>query len=225
MFPSATAARLNKPFLVGITGISGSGKTSFLKSFLKHFDDSQICLISLDDYYIPVPPGMTKEENKLYNFDLPSSIDVKLFLNDLADLLNQKKVYKQQYTFNNPDKVPQMLEISPAPIIIIEGLFILHFTAIAEQLNFKIFIEADNNVALKRRLDRDYIERGYPPTDVHYKWINHVEPAYRQYLLAHKEKCELVIYNNTNQVADLDCLSETVSIKLKTLFTAFNNDH
>jgi uridine kinase len=65
---------MNKPYVVGVAGGSGSGKTFFLKCFLEHFTPDEVCLVSQDDYYIPVAHTMTKEENKHYNFDLPSTL-------------------------------------------------------------------------------------------------------------------------------------------------------
>ena len=70
---------MNKPFIIGIAGGSGSGKTFFLKCFLEHFTTDEVCLVSQDDYYYPVAHNMTPEENKLYNFDLPSTINHEEF--------------------------------------------------------------------------------------------------------------------------------------------------
>ena len=128
----------NKPYVIGIAGGSGSGKTFFLKCFLNHFTKGEVCLVSQDDYYHSVGE-MTAEENKLYNFDLPSTIDDALFTRDIHSLLNGETVYKKEYTFNNASAVPKMLEIKSAPIIIVEGLFILHFKQIAELLDMKSF--------------------------------------------------------------------------------------
>jgi len=92
---------MDKPYVMGIAGSSGSGKTFFLKSFLDHFGPEQITLISQDDYYFPANTK-TQEENRLYNFDVPSSIDREAFFNDIKDLFDGKTIYKQEYTFNNP---------------------------------------------------------------------------------------------------------------------------
>lgn len=157
---------MNKPYIIGIAGGSGAGKTFFLNCFLKQFSETEICLISQDDYYLPLSHKLTAEENKLYNFDLPSTIDEQQFLQDLELLTQHQTVYKKEYTFNNPVLIPRILEIKPAPIIIVEGLFILHFKAISDLFNFKIFIEADEEIALQRRLTRDLIERGYGHEEV-----------------------------------------------------------
>src|ERR1700749_3068933 len=104
---------MNKPYILGIAGGSGSGKTFFLKCFLEHFSADEVCLVSQDDYYFPVGHNMTKEENKLYNFDLPSTIDHDHFEEDIENLMKGKAITKKEYTFNNYDAVPRMLEIKP----------------------------------------------------------------------------------------------------------------
>ena len=206
---------MNKPFIIGVAGGSGSGKTFFLNCFLRHFSLAEACLVSQDDYYIPVAHNMTREENTLYNFDLPTTLDRQYFYEDIKKLINGETVLKKEYTFNNPDLVPKMLEIKPAPIVIVEGLFILYFNEIAELLDLKLFIEADNNIALGRRLKRDLAERGYGYDDVLYRWTNHVTPGYNEYLLPYKETCHQVITNNTNEADDILCVTEAISRELR----------
>ncbi|MBE9585780.1 uridine kinase [Mucilaginibacter sp. JRF] len=206
---------MNKPFIVGIAGGSGSGKTFFLKCFLKHFSSDEVALVSQDDYYFPVADKMTAEENKLYNFDLPDTIDHTHFENDIEDLLNNKSITKLEYTFNNPNAKPKTLEIKSAPILIVEGLFILHFRKIADMLDLKVFINADEDVALQRRLKRDLIERGYSNDDVHYKWVNHVVPAYKEYLLPYKNECHKVITNNSHVAEDIICITEAIAKEIR----------
>ncbi|RKR84390.1 uridine kinase [Mucilaginibacter gracilis] len=208
---------MNKPFIIGIAGGSGSGKTFFLKCFLEHFKPEEVCLVSQDDYYVPVADNMTPEENKLYNFDLPHTIDKDHFMADIDKLMHGESFTKKEYTFGNPNLVPKMLEIKPAPIIIVEGLFILHFNDIADVLDMKIFIDVEEDIALQRRLKRDLIERGYSHDDVMYKWINHVVPAYKEFLLPYKGECHKVIVNNGHVADDILAVTEEISEELRGL--------
>jgi uridine kinase len=204
----------NKPYIIGIAGGSGSGKTFFLNCFLHHFKNDEVTLVSQDDYYIPAG-DMTQEENKLYNFDLPSTIDDDQFLHDIKQLVKGEVVYKKEYNFNNPLAVVKILEINPAPIIIVEGLFILHFKEIAKLLDYKIFIEADEQVALARRIRRDGMERGYPEDDVLYKWEHHVVPAYKEFLLPYKTECNQVVENNFDTPEDIIAITDRISADFK----------
>jgi len=206
---------MSKPYIVGIAGGSGSGKTFFLKCFLEHFAADEVCFVSQDDYYIPVAHHMTPEENTLHNFDLPSTVDAAHFERDIERLLQGETILKKEYTFNNPSLVPKMLQIKPAPILIVEGLFILHFRKIASMLDLKIFIEANDDIALQRRIKRDLVERGYSSDDVMYRWVNHVTPAYNQFLLPYRDECDRVIINNSHEAEDIIKVTEEISQELR----------
>ena len=205
---------MDKPYVIGIAGSSGSGKTFFLKSFLNHFAESDITLISQDDYYIPANTK-TQEENRLYNFDLPTAIDRQAFYMDIKDLFDGKTIHKEEYTFNNPNIKPKVLEIKPAPILIVEGLFIFHYEEVNELLDYRIFLDANEDVALERRLKRDLLERGYDHDDVMYKWINHVVPSYNTYLLPYREHTDKVIINNTDDPEIINSATELISQKVR----------
>ena len=82
-------------------------------------------------------------------------------------------------------------------------------------LDLKIFIEADDDIALQRRLKRDLVERGYSNDDAMYKWINHVLPAYNEFLLPYKYECDKIIVNNTNKAEDIICVTEEISKDLR----------
>lgn len=203
-----------KPHVIGIAGSSGSGKTFFLKCFLDHFQPGEIAYISQDDYYIP-SNTKTQEENRLYNFDLPTAIDREGFYRDIKDLFDGKTIFKQEYTFNNPALKPKMLEIKPAPLLIVEGLFIFYYEEINRLLDLRVFLHADEDVALRRRLKRDLIERGYFEEDVRYKWDHHVVPAFNTYLLPFKTQCDQIIINNEDDPAQMFAVTSEISRQLK----------
>ena len=94
-------------------------------------------------------------------------------------------------------------------------MFILHFKQIAERLDLKIFIDTEEEIALKRRLKRDLLERGYSEEDILYKWFNHVVPAYQEYLLPYKNDCDKVITNNTHVAEDIIKITEEISEELR----------
>ena len=205
---------MDKPYVIGIAGSSGSGKTFFLKSFLNHFSEDEVTLISQDDYYIPANTK-TREENRLYNFDLPTAINRELFYAHIKDLFDGKTVFKEEYTFNNPNITPKMLQINPAPILVVEGLFIFHYEEVNQLLDYRIFLDANEPIALERRLRRDLIERGYDHDDVMYKWTNHVVPSYNEYLLPYREQCNLVIRNNVDDPQVIQDFTNTIAVDLR----------
>ncbi|MFB5946546.1 uridine kinase family protein [Albibacterium profundi] len=208
---------LNKPYIIGVAGSSGSGKTEFLTSFSSNFNPGEIAVISQDDYYVRIQ-GLTKEENKLYNFDLPTAIDRQAFHQDIVSLINGKSITKEEYTFNNPNRESRTLNIEPAPILLIEGLFIYYFEEINELLDHRLFLHANNEIALERRIKRDAVERGYNKEDVTYKWHNHVVPAYEQYLEPYKAICNQIIENNSQKLTDIQQSAKDISSYLRQFF-------
>lgn len=188
---------MRQPYTIGITGGSGSGKTYFIKELAAHFRPDEICLISQDHYY-KAKEAQTTDAEGVKNFDLPSSIDHEQLAKDIAELKSGNTLFRTEYVFNNPHAKPQILEFKPAPILIVEGLFVQYFPEIEQELDLKIFIEAKDHVKLTRRIRRDNEERGYDLEDVLYRYQNHVMPVYESMIEPLKHKSDFIIPNNKN---------------------------
>ena len=158
---------LKKPYIIGIAGGSGAGKTFFLKSLRQHFDEKALCIISQDNYYRQATEQIL-DENGQINFDRPEGIDDAAFLEDVALLSENQTVTRQEYMFNQPGVAGQIMELKPAPVVIVEGLFIFHFPKIKEIFDLKIFINSEHQIRLERRLIRDNKERGLSEEIIRY---------------------------------------------------------
>jgi uridine kinase len=186
---------MQHPYLVGITGGSASGKTTFLKRLLAAFPERDICMISQDNYYHPREQQL-RDAQGIENFDLPDSIDSIAYAADVSQLRSGQEVRRKEYTFNNPDVVPQDLVFRPAPIVVVEGIFVFYFEEIAKLLDLKVYIDAQEHVKLHRRIVRDRDERGYGLDDVLYRYTNHVAPTYEKYIQPFKDDADIIIPNN-----------------------------
>ncbi len=204
---------MKKPFIVGITGGSASGKTYFLNSLMGAFSEDEICLISQDHYYRP-RHEVPVDENGVHNFDLPVAINHRSYAEHIIQLREGKPVEKLEYTFNNPNIIPKMLTFRPTPIIVVEGIFVFYFKAISELLDLKVFIVAKEHIKLKRRIIRDQVERGYDLTDVLYRWENHVFPTYEQFIKPSKADADLIIPNNRHFHRGLEVVKSFLKTKL-----------
>lgn len=191
---------------IGVTGGSGSGKTSFINELKSKFDKSQVCVVSQDDYYRPIDQQI-QDEQGIENFDIPISIDNDAFYNDLIKLSNGETIERDEYTFNNPYAIPKKIYFYPAPIIIVEGIFIFHFEEIKNILDVKIFLHAKENLKVIRRIKRDRVERNYPLEDVLYRYEHHVMPTYEKYILPYMDDCDIVINNNLHFNNSLSIIS------------------
>jgi uridine kinase len=205
-----------KPYTIGITGGSGSGKTFFLNSLAERFSDQEICLISQDNYY-HTRDRQVEDEKGVKNFDLPEAIDHEQFYNDIIQLKKGEVLRKMEYTFNNPEATPRTLVFKPAPVLIVEGLFVQYFPKIDKELDLKVFIEAKDYVKLSRRIRRDNEERGYDLDDVLYRYHHHVMPVYESLIEPLKHNADLVIPNNSHFNRALEILMLAIRAKLNLL--------
>lgn len=204
---------MRKPYTIGITGGSGSGKTFFINNLADRFAIDDVCLISQDHYY-HAREKQREDEQGIKNFDLPESIDREQLHKDIQLLKRGEILKKQEYTFNNPSAVPKILEFKPAPILIIEGLFVQYFPEVEKELDLKIFIEAKDYVKLSRRIRRDNEERGYDLDDVLYRYHNHVMPVYESLIEPLKHRADIVIPNNSHFNRALDLIALALKAKL-----------
>ncbi len=199
----------DKPYLIGITGGSGSGKTSIIHELRDLFTEDQLCIISQDEYYHPREQQIWDDAG-YQNFDLPESIDAKSFSHDIRKLIDGKNVIKEQYTFNNPNKEKKELIFKHAPIIIVEGLFVFYFDEIRNLLDLRIFIDAEDIIKLKRRIVRDAGERNYPLEDVLHRYEHHVLPSYRSFIEPFKREAHIVINNHSSYDKAIDVMSALI---------------
>ena len=186
---------MHSTFTIGITGGSGSGKTFFLNALSSHFKEDEVCLISQDHYYKPLEQ-QPRDKNGVENFDLPISIDRESFHHDLKQLRSGVAIKKKEYIFNQSDITPKTLEFKPAPILIVEGLFVQYFEEINTLLDLKIFMEAKVHLKVARRIRRDQVERGYDVNDVLYRFEHHVMPVYESLIEPLKDSADFIIPNN-----------------------------
>jgi len=202
-----------RPYIVGISGGSASGKSSFLNDIFQKMPEKSISLVSQDNYYVP-KEFQVKDENGKENFDLPTSIDRKAFYDDMYKLMQNETIVINEYTFNNDAAQNRKIIVKPAPIIILEGLFIFYYEEIRQVLDLSIYIDAKDEVKLERRLKRDSEERGYPEDDVLYQWHNHVLPSYYKYLRPYRDLAHVIVTNNTNYQKGLQVIVDHLKQRL-----------
>ena len=169
------------------------GKTTLINLIKQELGDT-ITVFNLDNYYLP-KDQQVRDENGVINFDLPSALDTERIKNDLQKLRNGESIEQEVYVFNNPNKDRKKITLEPSSILIIEGLFVMHYDFVREQLDYSVYISAPQDLQLRRRLKRDMEERNYTKEDILYQWNKHVLPSYESFLLPYKEKADLIINN------------------------------
>ncbi|MDW7693864.1 uridine kinase [Flammeovirgaceae bacterium SG7u.111] len=204
---------MKQPYLIGITGGSGSGKTFFLQKLLEAVGDEKVTLISQDNYYRK-RSEQPRDIKGFENFDTPESIDRALFADHISQIKAGEEVVKEEYTFNNPQIKPKIFTFKPSPVVIVEGIFVLHYTEIAKQIDLKVFIETYDYIRLRRRIDRDQKERGYDLEDVLYRFENHVMPSYKKFIEPHKGDADFIVNNHLSCDNSLEVITSFIKSKI-----------
>lgn len=208
----------NKPFVIGITGGSASGKTLFLKSLLNKLSEDEITLISQDNYY-KERSEMPVDKNGYYNFDLPECIDFQLYSEHIKALIEGETVTHKEYQFDNSENRKDlpvvMLTYKPSKIIVVEGLFVFYKKRVSKLLDLKIFVDAKEHIKLKRRINRDKNERGSDLDDVLYRWEKHVAPTFDKYINPTKHKADIIVNNHKGFDNALEIMTVFIDAKLK----------
>lgn len=177
------------PLIIGVSGMSGAGKTHFL-NVLKLKFGPKITTISLDNYYKDW--SLINEDSKGYlNFDEPSAIDSSLFCEHLLKLIKGESIHQRVYSFENRNTNSVNAKIIPADIIVAEGLFLFQYPEIDVLFNHRVFIHTGIELCYERRLYRDLTERGIPEEKCKYQWENHVLPSFEKYIQPHSYRCDL----------------------------------
>jgi uridine kinase len=192
-------------YLIGIAGGSGSGKTTFINQLRSLFDENQIAVISQDNYY-KIKELQLIDQSGVINFDLPSSLELEHYYQDIQSLVAGDSVSRDEYTFNNAKKISKKIIIHPAPIIIAEGLFVFAEKRLQDLYDLKIMIDATDDKKIIRRIKRDRLERNYPLEDVLYRYENHVVPSYKLHIEPYKSVVDIIINNNSHFKMGLEIL-------------------
>ena len=184
-------------FIIGITGGTGSGKTTIVNEVINLFDASEICLLSSDSYYKNNASLDFNQRDKL-NYDIPEAIDFDL-LNKHIDLLKQEiNINVPNYCFTTHLRLEKTTVVEPKKILIIEGILILTNKTLRDSINYSVFLDCPRDVRFQRRLERDIKERGRNYNDVINLFETRLDIMHSEFVEPHKTFCNLILNTNKN---------------------------
>ena len=199
-------------FIIGITGGTGSGKTTIVNEVINLFDASEICLLSSDSYYKNNASLDFNQRDKL-NYDIPEAIDFD-FLNKHIDLLKQEiNINVPNYCFTTHLRLEKTTVVEPKKILIIEGILILTNKTLRDSINYSVFLDCPRDVRFQRRLDRDIKERGRNYNDVINLFETRLDIMHSEFVEPHKKFCDLIL--NTNENININPLINVIKKNLR----------
>ncbi len=185
---------MKKPFLIAVSGGSGSGKSTIVKLILEEFKSNDVLILSQDHYYHDLS-HLPKEQRDNFNFDNPNSIDEGLLIKHVNLLLQGKSIQRPTYDFPSHTRVPnKTVLIEPKSTIILDGIFTLAFEELRKLTQLKIFMEVGDDLRFIRRLQRDMQERGRNVESVIKQYCETVRPMHIQHVETTKSFADLVVF-------------------------------
>lgn len=194
------------PLFVGIAGPSGAGKTTLAQHLLDRLP-GDATLFALDWYYNDLS-DLDEEARASTNFDHPEALDWERFFDDFMLLESGAPAEAPVYDFTRHSRTRDTRTIEPRPVVIVEGLHVLWQPALRAMLNFRIYVEAQQTVCLKRRIQRDTTERGRSSAEVIRQYKAHTNPMFLQFVAPSKDFAELVINGEQDFKHEADRLAQ-----------------
>ena len=199
-------------FIIGITGGTGSGKTTIVNEVINLFDASEICLLSSDSYYKNNASLDFNQRDKL-NYDIPEAIDFDLLNKHIGLLKQEININVPKYCFTTHLRLEKTTVVEPKKILIIEGILILTNKTLRDNINYSVFLDCPRDVRFQRRLERDIKQRGRNYNDVVKLFETRLDIMHSEFVEPHKTFCDLIL--NTNENINISPLINVIKKNLR----------
>ncbi|MCB0457043.1 MAG: uridine kinase [Flavobacteriaceae bacterium] len=181
--------------IIGIAGGTGSGKTTVVQQIVEELPKDEVCILSQDSYYHDTSHLSYTEREKI-NFDHPKAIDFELLVKHLKELRKGNAIDQPIYSFVEHNRTKETLKTFPKKVVIVEGILILTHPEIREMFDVKLYVHADSDERLIRRLKRDISERGRDLNEVLNRYQSTLKPMHQQFIEPTKEYADIIIPTN-----------------------------
>ncbi|MEH6680839.1 MAG: uridine kinase [Sediminicola sp.] len=199
--------------IIGIAGGTGCGKTTVVNQIINELPDEEVGVISQDSYYNDIT-HLSYEERTNINFDHPRAIDFDLLLEHLTTLRQGLPIDQPVYSFVKHNRTKDTIHTHPRKVMIVEGILILTNPKIREMMDIKIFVHADSDERLIRRLKRDINERGRDLDEILGRYQKTLKPMHDQFIEPTKEFADIIIPNNKYNTVAVDIVRTIINQKL-----------
>jgi uridine kinase len=188
------------PFIIGVAGGSGSGKTTVTQKVLDVVGFQNTTVIEQDNYYLD-QSHLSFEARLQTNYDHPNAFDWTLMIKHIEDLQRGEIIHEPLYNFSEHVRSQETIVVKPASIIVIEGILALYEPTLRQLMSLKIFVDTDSDVRFIRRLQRDVRERGRSMESVIMQYEKSVRPMHLQFVEPSKRFADVILPNGSNEAA------------------------
>ncbi len=199
--------------IIGIAGGTGSGKTSVVEQIVEDLPKDEVCVISQDSYYKDTSNLNYKERQKI-NFDHPQAIDFDLLVNHLIELKKGNPIEQPIYSFVEHNRIKDTLKTDPKKVVIVEGILILTNPELRDMFEIKVYVHADSDERLIRRLKRDMAERGRSLEEILNRYQTTLKPMHQQFIEPSKEFADIIIPTNRYNTVGVEVIRSIIHQRL-----------
>lgn len=185
--------------VIGVAGGSGSGKSTFTNRIKEYFGDDVVVLYH-DNYYRR-QDGVPFEQRVTVNYDHPDSLETELLVEHLKQLKEGKSIECPVYDYTKHNRSSEVIRIDPKPVILVEGILLLADPRVRDLLDIKVYVEADADERILRRISRDVEERGRDLNGIIKQYLTTVKPMHYLYVEPTRSKADIVINSGKNDIA------------------------
>ncbi|HVH39016.1 MAG TPA: uridine kinase [Gemmatimonadaceae bacterium] len=203
-----------KPLIIGIAGGTGSGKSTVARRVAESLESAQVAFIDMDAYYRD-HRHLTLEERRRVNWDHPDAFDLELLGAHLAALGRGEAIDKPVYDFTTHLRAPETVRIQPADVIVIDGILLLVDERVRTACDVKVFVEADADIRLIRRIRRDMLVRGRPLEEILDQYLNTVQPMHLQFVEPSKRYADIIIPRGGENSVAIEILLASIAQRLE----------
>jgi len=206
--------KMPRPIILGIAGGTGAGKTTLSRALYKALGGENNCVYLTHDHYYRDQSHKTTEERSKTNFDHPDSLETELLVQHLRDLKEGKIAVLPTYDFKTHARTPVTTMVHPRKIIIVEGILIFTNPNLCKELDMKVFVDADSDTRVVRRIRRDTVERGRTLDSIMTQYESHVKPMHAQWVEPSKAQADVIINSETgtSQKIAIDMLTNHLRV-------------
>ncbi len=203
-----------KPLIIGIAGGSGSGKSTVATNVADLLTTASVAFIDMDAYYKNFP-GLTLEERKKLNWDHPDAFDYDLLCEHLEALSRRKAIDKPEYDFVTHLRRREHTRVEPADVVVIDGILLFVDDRVRELCDVKVFVDADADVRLIRRIERDTHVRGRPLDEILEQYLSTVQPMHLEFVEPSKRYADVIVPRGGHNAVAIEMIVAKIQRRLQ----------
>jgi uridine kinase len=204
-----------KPLVIGVAGGTGSGKSTVARNVAAALGDASVAFIDMDAYYLD-HGQLSLEERKQVNWDHPNAFDWDHLVSQLAQLAGGSAIDKPVYDFIVHARSPDTIRIPPADVIVVDGILLFTEARVRELCNVKVFVDADADVRLIRRIKRDMAKRGRPLAEILEQYLSTVQPMHLEFVEPSKRYADVIVPRGGHNPVAIEMIVAKIARRLQT---------